>query len=1166
MAQFRPFGNDGRNAQRPPPPVAWPYGQHIPGPQDWSVGRASTRNPPAWAPDIEHLYPFRFYLQDAIAWCFATDLDDARKGPQLELALGGVARDLIRDLPLMNKINGGLLDLGDGNGPQQVAGAAFVLHTLQARFLATDEESNIRAVADLQGFTKLPGETVDQLLTRFEIIVARARQRANLPVQPPHAAWMLLIALRLPTESWVQLLQPTRGQLPATAAEFQVFTTYLRRYGHLAEAGAYSIAQGVRQGAATMATFMMTDAAADTAQAAPYYPYAPPNAAAAPAATWTPSLQGSTGVPPSHQYPMYGPDSAQADNFNDSDTSDDDEQTYFADDRVAGQVPPDVLAAGDNAVGEYYYQKYKGFKRKWRRHVHKPPRRFSQHGPPRRRFLTYDGSENIASYFQRQGPAAFKRQAKGNPIGKDGKPLLCSICQSDQHLRRECPQNQGGNGKGGGKGGYGFATQMLQGAGSSGSQHYACGAHCSSGTITQAGPLAQFLLNTPANVENTSNAPAAMFYPVTDPATPPPQLGQHAAPVPALPSVHRVEPGELPTSQFGSSIVTESSWSVVSSMGAAASVPVPESGSEGDGDGDRTPSHQPWQRSRRGDRTLGELVGLPLTAAPAMQSMAQVLSLSHAVQHHRVTDLFDARGEHPSEGPSHVSDAFRQMREATVACGTRRDATANRGTRRRWHERRDEREMQTDVMVSTQPTATTWERLLGPNAIAEMPVGSTVSVGTSAVPNEESSSAPNASTNQWTTLLAPVAASSSSEPPPGIFSPVRPGSSVFAPLNTELATNTISFTSNPLAAMNAMQQNNTRSQESGERERGQPQQRVSYCSPGRVASPTFVAAQGVQVINESDEEAEGSDDDTICIVCLDKKITRKLVPCGHSHFCETCTAIILAGGCGDPAVCPCCRVPVVDEVEISIRVVREHIPEREVCRYMAHSFSVMLRERDAQIDRDTRLFGPWWPADDPKSKNANAVYLNRMLLQDGEVGLLPDTGAHSCLCGDQWAIKQAEQCQRFSKPVRQKLLQPPRTAQGVGSGTSTASYEVELPAVSEDVNGELYEMTYTAPCVENSPIPGLLGIDSLEKYDALIRCRTGEMWFLGPGGVDIKASPGSRQFQMRKAQSGHWLLPISKFKKNAEIHQTKIALPTAKVATPPIPAIVAQEAPCPSSS
>ncbi len=40
-----------------------------------------------------------------------------------------------------------------------------------------------------------------------------------------------------------------------------------------------------------------------------------------------------------------------------------------------------------------------------------------------------------------------------NPIGADGKPLACSICGSDVHLRAMCPKRSSSKGKGG-KGSY----------------------------------------------------------------------------------------------------------------------------------------------------------------------------------------------------------------------------------------------------------------------------------------------------------------------------------------------------------------------------------------------------------------------------------------------------------------------------------------------------------------------------------------------------------------------------------------------------------------------------------------------------------------------------------------------------------------------------------------
>ena len=65
---------------------------------------------------------------------------------------------------------------------------------------------------------------------------------------------MLLLALRIPTEYWVHLLTPFRGALPNTDLEYRQFIEYVRRFGHLAEAGNYSIAQGVNTGHPVMMT------------------------------------------------------------------------------------------------------------------------------------------------------------------------------------------------------------------------------------------------------------------------------------------------------------------------------------------------------------------------------------------------------------------------------------------------------------------------------------------------------------------------------------------------------------------------------------------------------------------------------------------------------------------------------------------------------------------------------------------------------------------------------------------------------------------------------------------------------------------------------------------------------------------------------------------------
>ena len=108
-----------------------------------------------------------------------------------------------------------------------------------------------------------------------------------------------------------------------------------------------------------------------------------------------------------------------------------------------------------------------------------------------------------------------------------------------------------------------------------------------------------------------------------------------------------------------------------------------------------------------------------------------------------------------------------------------------------------------------------------------------------------------------------------------------------------------------------------------------------------------------------------------------------------------------------------------------------------------------------------------------------------MALPNDEVGLMPDTGAHDGLCGDQWARRQAMKCNEYQKKVDQQTLMEPRHVAGVGNGSQQANYEVELSTGMIDTSGVYHEEVFKAPCLENSGVPGLMGIQSLERNDAL---------------------------------------------------------------------------------
>ena len=59
-----------------------------------------------------------------ITWRLSTDVEEQRKDPYIELALGGVARDLVREIDLQIKIHVGIITADDG-GQQQLTGGIY---------------------------------------------------------------------------------------------------------------------------------------------------------------------------------------------------------------------------------------------------------------------------------------------------------------------------------------------------------------------------------------------------------------------------------------------------------------------------------------------------------------------------------------------------------------------------------------------------------------------------------------------------------------------------------------------------------------------------------------------------------------------------------------------------------------------------------------------------------------------------------------------------------------------------------------------------------------------------------------------------------------------------------------------------------------------------------
>ena len=398
---------------------------------DAHLGLANSRIPPTWSVENDRKYPLRYYRHDLEMWAACTDMEAARQGPAASMRITGAARLIIREMPVQLLVQGQAVADAAGN-LVQVSGLGMLLRTLERRYGATEEETQIHSISELMNFSRGAGESTDEVLARFDITVHRADNIGGVLFGPQLKAWMILTHLRIPRTAWMTLLSPTNGLLPATPGEYADFAQYLRRNGHLHDNNhAHDKQKSIAQ---------------------PYFTYWGNDNTEPPPA---PVYAGSTD-PYSHD----GPDDNISWHSYSTGQSDDDEPLDWSD---FHDVPVQFH-------GEHAYMAYRGSKRRWRSFAGKGRKRFkgthrkgggkggksSKGHTQARAFWTDDFGNNFPlaiSDHETTAPVyVFKGKGKGgNPVGKDGKIMLCSICESDQHFRAKCPKGTG-KGKGSGKG------------------------------------------------------------------------------------------------------------------------------------------------------------------------------------------------------------------------------------------------------------------------------------------------------------------------------------------------------------------------------------------------------------------------------------------------------------------------------------------------------------------------------------------------------------------------------------------------------------------------------------------------------------------------------------------------------------------------------------------
>ena len=444
------------------------------------LGTATLKVPPAWSVERNQHYSLRSWISDLIMWSTATDVEPQRMGPIAALQVSGSAKELVREIPPDQLANGGV-DPVTGN---QITGLMMLVQTLARRYMPLEQEMSTRAISDFMNFDRIPGESIDALLVRFDVLRARAQQRGGFGINHGGLSWILLRSLRLNAEQTDRLLQFIGGALPHNDAEMGMLIERIRRQGHLFEGGLRH--PGHQAGVGDPGNY---HAQQNAYSYFPTFGTAPdPNASAfgSSCAGFPPANAAREGMAGLHAQGTYASgfdadmermagnvgvgDDGQCSHcglyFEDDDMSsatESDTGSYDADAAAYATVEVDGQTRhDDDARANALYQDYVMARRRWRRYTGKPPRRYRRFGFKHRpRFqakLDKGPYARTYSTFLPQGAfAGGKGKGKGNPNGfrrgpgalnprgKDGQIMKCAKCGSTSHLWRKCPQVVSGN-------------------------------------------------------------------------------------------------------------------------------------------------------------------------------------------------------------------------------------------------------------------------------------------------------------------------------------------------------------------------------------------------------------------------------------------------------------------------------------------------------------------------------------------------------------------------------------------------------------------------------------------------------------------------------------------------------------------------------------------------
>ena len=83
---------------------------------------------------------------------------------------------------------------------------------------------------------------------------------------------------------------------------------------------------------------------------------------------------------------------------------------------------------------------------------------------------------------------------------------------------------------------------------------------------------------------------------------------------------------------------------------------------------------------------------------------------------------------------------------------------------------------------------------------------------------------------------------------------------------------------------------------------------------------------------------------------------------------------------------------------------------------------------------------------------------------------------------------------------------------------------------------------YRAPELPDSRTPALLGRHAMRAKRVLLDTFSGKFIMVGPGGYELKLSPGSEVYDTEDSQAGHMMFPCSQFQNVSRQHRKEEAV------------------------